>query len=248
MGLETMDQVVDYRQQRGLQIAAMSKITKKNGAWLVPSQSGKGRYTVRPNRKTPHCTCPDHEHTGGKCKHIFAVEYVIRREKNPDGSTTVTETLTVQKVRPTYPQDWRAYNKSQTTEKDLFLDLLHELCAGVVEPPRPKNGRPPIPIQDSLFAACYKVYSTVSARRFMSDLRAAQDKGYVKKAPHFNSVLNCLEAAETTPILKALITETSLPLKAVEIDLPVTRPALPPHNTSGGSTTSTALPASNTDG
>ena len=104
----------DNRQQRGLEIAATAKIAKKGGAWLVPSQSGKGRYTVCLDPTEPHCSCPDHEDGGHKCKHIFAVEYVIQREHNSDGSTTVTETLTVRETRKTYPQDWRAYNAAQT--------------------------------------------------------------------------------------------------------------------------------------
>ena len=49
---------------------------QKGGAWLVPSQSGKGRYTVCLDPAEPHCSCPDHEEGGHKCKHIFAVEYV----------------------------------------------------------------------------------------------------------------------------------------------------------------------------
>jgi transposase len=69
-----------------------------------------------------------------------------------------------------------------------------------------------------LFAACYKIYSTVSGRRFMTDLREAQAKGYIQKTPHFNSIFNYLENPALTPILCALITESSLPLKAVEID------------------------------
>jgi hypothetical protein len=36
----------DNRQHKGLEIAATANIAKKGGAWLVPSQSGKGRYTV----------------------------------------------------------------------------------------------------------------------------------------------------------------------------------------------------------
>jgi hypothetical protein len=52
------------RQQKGLEIAAIAKIERKGGAWLVPSQSGKGRYTVIPHAETPHCTCPDHEDGG----------------------------------------------------------------------------------------------------------------------------------------------------------------------------------------
>ncbi|MEX0853739.1 MAG: transposase [Bauldia sp.] len=214
-----MDGIVDQRQLRGLEIAATSNIVRKGETWLVPSQSGKGRYTVCPDDHDPHCTCPDHETRGVKCKHIFAVEYAISREQNADGSTTVTETVTVQKtVKKTYPQNWTAYNAAQTHEKDRFLDLLRDLCSGVSEPEAPKTGRPRIPVQDALFAACFKVYSTVSGRRFMSDLRDAQAKGYIAKTPHFNSIFNALENPNLTPVLRSLITETSLPLKAVEID------------------------------
>ncbi len=93
----------DPRQQRGLEIAATANIVRKCDAWLVPSQSGKGRYTVCPDDNGPRCTCQDHETRGVKCKHIFAVEYAISRERNSDGSTTVTETVTVQKtVKRTY--------------------------------------------------------------------------------------------------------------------------------------------------
>ena len=42
------------RQQRGLEIAATSKIERKGKAWLVPLRSGKGRYTVIPDAETPH--------------------------------------------------------------------------------------------------------------------------------------------------------------------------------------------------
>jgi transposase len=126
-----------------------------------------------------------------------------------------------QRERKTYPQNWRAYNAAQTGEKDMFLDLLFDLCSGVSEPARPKTGRPRIPIQDAIFAACFKVYSTVSCRRFMCDLREAQAKGYLSKLPHYNSIFNYLESAELTSILRSLITETSLPLKAIEADFAV---------------------------
>ena len=52
----------------------------------------------------------------------------------------------------------------------------------------------------------------------MSDLRDAQAKGFISKLPHFNSIFNYLESPELTPILRDMITETSLPLKAVEVD------------------------------
>jgi hypothetical protein len=85
------------------------------------------------------------------------------------------------------PQNWSAYNTAQTHEKERFLDLLRDLCGGISEPVPQKNGRPRLPIQDALFAACFKVYSTVSARRFMSDLRDAHAKGYLSKLPPIRS-------------------------------------------------------------
>jgi transposase len=124
----------------------------------------------------------------------------------------------VRETRKTYPQDWRAYNAAQTGEKAKFLDLLDDLCSGIAEPERQRNGRPPLPIHDALFAACYKIYSTVSGRRFMTDLRDAQAKGYLAKVPHYNSIFNYLDNPTLTPILNALITETSKPLKAIEVD------------------------------
>ena len=93
---------MEPRQQRGLEIAARSRIRRKGNAWIVPSQSGAKAYTVCPDDDEPHCTCPDHETRGGRCKHIYAVEFVMEREENEDGS--ITETLTVTetiKPRPT---------------------------------------------------------------------------------------------------------------------------------------------------
>ncbi len=210
-------QEMEARQQRGLEIAALARITQKKGEWSVPSQSGKGRYTVDQNNS--HCNCPDHETRGVKCKHIFAVEYVIQRELNFDGTVTETETVTIQKtVKRTYPQKWSAYNAAQTHEKERFLELLDDLCNGVTEPEQAKTGRPRLPLRDAIFAACYKVFSTVSCRRFMTDLRDAQAKGFIAKVPHFNSIFNYLENPALTPILTAMIVESSLPLKAVESD------------------------------
>jgi transposase len=142
---------------------------------------------------------------------------VLRREA--DGSTTITETKVAvqQTVRKVYPQNWRAYNAAQTHEKEKFQELLRDLCSGIVEPPQ-ACGRKRLPLQDVIFSAAFKIYSTVSGRRFMTDLRDAQAKGYITKAPHYNSIFNYLENPELTPILRDLITESSLPLKAVEVD------------------------------
>ena len=102
------------------------------------------------------CTCPDHEVRQVRCKHLFAVEYTIKRETLPDGSETVT-----QAVRVTYRQEWSVYNKAQTHEHERFLPLLRELCDGI-EQPEQRMGRPRLPLSDVVFALGVKTYSTLS--------------------------------------------------------------------------------------
>lgn len=206
------------RQLRGLEIAATAKIIRKGNAWMVPSQSGKGRYKVRLQADLFECTCQDHETHGDKCKHIYAVEYAKQRDHRSSKRDPIANDNQDRARRKTYPQNWPAYNAAQTSEKERFLHLLHDLCGGIVEAVPQKMGRPRLPIQDAVFAACFKVYSTVSCRRFMTDLRAAHERGLISKTPHFNSIFNYLENPDLTPILRAMIVETSLPLKAVECD------------------------------
>lgn len=213
---------MDAREQRGLLIAATCDITRKGAVWLVPSQSGKGKYTVSPDATSPHCSCPDHTESGVKCKHLYAVDFAIKRQQNADGSTTVTRTVTVTETipaeRPTYRQDWPAYNAAQTEEKDRFLELLSDLCDGITDSTPPRKGQKPIPLRDAIFAAVYKVYSGFSGRRFASDLRAAVEKGFIRHAPHYNSIFNYFDDERTEGVLRSLIAEASLPLKAVELD------------------------------
>ena len=207
---------MDARQEKGLQIAATTKLVGEDNMWLVPSQAGKGKYIV--DADTKQCTCPDFEARQANCKHIFAVEYTIRREYTDDGQTqTVTETVTVKK---TYKQEWPAYNAAQVNEKDQFQKLLHDLCKGIGEPSQ-KVGRPRLPFDDMIFSACFKVYSTVSGRRFMSDLRDAHGKGFISKLPCYNSIFNYFEDEAMTAYLKMMIEESSLPLQAIESDFAV---------------------------
>ena len=172
----------EARQQRGLEIATRSKIKRQGFLWAVPSQSGSGKYHVCLDTEEPKCTCPDHETRGVKCKHIYAVEYTIERQDSEDGTTTVTETLQVTETvkRTTYKQDWPAYNAAQTNEKRKFQTLLHDLCSGIQDAPQ-KRGRPRLPLADAVFSACFKVYSTVSGRRFMTDLTEAHGKGHISR-------------------------------------------------------------------
>jgi hypothetical protein len=164
---------MDAREERGLQIADTCKIEKNQLGWKVPSQSGNGSYIVNLDHGTPFCTCPDYEKRQQPCKHIHAVEFVIQRETKPDG----TETLT-QSMKMTCTQEWPAYDEAQMHEQERFVTLLRDLCNGI-EQPTQTFGRPRLPLADVAFAVAYKVYSTMSGRRFMSDLREAETKELV---------------------------------------------------------------------
>lgn len=56
-----------------------------------------------------------------------------------------------------------------------------------------------MPLEDMIFAMCFKVYSTVSGRRFMTDLKDAHGKGYISKLPCYNSIFNYFESEVLTP-------------------------------------------------
>ncbi|MBI2859817.1 MAG: transposase [Chloroflexi bacterium] len=205
---------MDARALRGLEIAAKCKVVHKDGAWVVPSQTDNGtKYTVKP--ETQQCTCPDHETRNTKCKHLWAVEYVLQRDFGADGTVTETETLQVTKVTKTCPQNWTAYNAAQSEEKARFTVLLTELCQRVPQPPQ-TNGRPKLPLSDMVFAATYKVYTGFSSRRFSTDVAEAKADGNIGTEPHFNSVSRYLSSPELTPVLKSLVTVSSLPMKAIE--------------------------------
>jgi transposase len=208
------------REQRGLAIAALYRIEPTpDGKWLVPSQTGNGTtYVVDPH--SGHCDCPDHRDRGVKCKHMFAVEFVQTRERKPDGTETITRTFKVTE-RVTYKQDWPNYNRAQTQEKRLFLAILADLCQGIDVRRPPRRGRPSLPLSEITLACVYKVYATLSARRFNTDLEEAAEKGYLAKAPHFNVVIKHMDDPELTPILKALIVESARPLAAVETQFAV---------------------------
>jgi hypothetical protein len=94
------------REERGLQLVLSVRcgIKRKGGVWIVPSQTGVGKYTVCIDPQNPHCSCPDHEATGQRCKHIYAAEYVYQRELFDDGTEVETETITVSTKRRTYPE------------------------------------------------------------------------------------------------------------------------------------------------
>jgi transposase len=205
---------MDMRELKGLEIAARCKIAFSAGAWIVPSQSGKGTYRVILKPDGDSCPCDDFALTGKPCKHIHAARIVRERDR---GGASVPLDMDVVPKRPTYKQDWPAYNLAQSTEKHRFQVLLHDLCRGVAEPPPARiSGRRRHTSKDTLFAMAFKVYGTFSSRRFTCDLKDAHEKGYLSKPIPGVKVCAFFENADLTPVLHSLIVESSLPLRAVE--------------------------------
>lgn len=203
---------MNAREARGLEIAINSEITREGNVWIVPSQSSSKKYTV--NLFIQTCTCADFEAHRIKCKHIYAAQAALERES---GLTLPTP----EKIKkPTYRQEWHAYNLAQTQEKARFQELLYELCSRIEEPMQ-HMGRPRVPLADRIFAATFKTYSLLSGRRFTSDLKEAKQRGYLSQMPHYNSIFRYLEGSDLTAMLKQLIVESSLPLKSLEYDFAV---------------------------
>ena len=143
---------------------------------------------------------------------------------NQDGGTSSTMTInnysnsptpSQPQPRKTYPQDWSAYNAAQTSEKDTFMELLADLCAGIPQPEY-HLGRPSLPLADMVYTGTMKVYSGFSARRFNCDVRDAQQKGYIDVAPSFNSVNRYIADPKLIPIITDLIERSAAPLGVIE--------------------------------
>lgn len=213
---------MEAREVKGLEMAFQSKIEWTGKHFLVPSQTSKGRYRV--DADASFCTCEDFELHAKPCKHIHAVRVIKEMNRSTKVEQQKLHDAYADAVVPpkkTYKQDWKNYNKAQTNEKRLFCELLSDLCRTVPEPKRKKTGRPSIPLADAIFAAAYKVYSTVSGRRFTCDLQDARERGFIGHAPHYNSIFRVFEDAETTPVLIDLIERSSIPLASIETSFAV---------------------------
>ena len=68
---------------------------------------------------------------------------------------TLTETVT---VKQTYKQEWTAYNKAQTHEKEKFFELLAELCKSIEEPEQKHGTHRDCHLRDMVFASAFKIY------------------------------------------------------------------------------------------
>ena len=205
---------MEVRKQRGMEIAKTSRITKFENAWHVPSQSGSGFYVVKSNGFEATCNCPDHEVRQCKCKHLWAVEFVVTKQIDHEGNITTTI------VKKTYSQDWKNYNLSQQKEKEFFMNLLADITKNIRQPAY-TFGKPINPLNDTIFSMVYKVYSTFSGRRFSTDMEIAKGSGFVEKKIPYNSMFDYFKKKEITPLLCQIVQITSLPLTTIEHDFAI---------------------------
>ena len=159
---------------------------------------------------------------GDNCIQMRANGAVTPPPPNQDGgfsSTMITSNYSTvpspSQPRRTYPQDWPAYNAAQTSEKDTFMALLADLCAGIPQPEY-DFGRPRLPLADMVYTGATKVYSGFAARRFDCDVRDAYSQGLITATPSFNSVNRYIADPRLTPIITDLIERSAAPLSVVE--------------------------------
>jgi transposase len=206
--------MMDMRELKALEIAARSKITFANGFWSVPSQSNGAKYRVTIGAEFS-CECEDYQLRRKPCKHIIAARLVCERDHG--GKAPAIDTAEVPK-KPTYKQNWPAYNLAQATEKRRVRVLLHDLCRNLPDRERAANASGPKPhlVRDAVFAMAYKVYCGLSTRRFSTDLLEAHEMGFVTRPIPGLKVPQFFEDDHFTPILTELVAFSARPLRSVE--------------------------------
>jgi transposase len=204
---------VEARRASGQAIARRfeAKIRRVGNIWFVPSaRSARKQYEVDLDPTNLSCTCPDHAENGEKCKHVYAVEYLIGGTPEPNSLFKIERAK-----KPTYRRSWDQYNAAQISEEKEFSPILSILCETV---PRhvQQSGRPRAPIGDVVFGAVTKVFLTKSARRVMSRLKSAHEDGYLERPMTFNTLLGYMAKPELTQVLQELLIKSSLPFRSLE--------------------------------
>ena len=136
---------MDMRELKALELAARAKIVlADDGSWQVPAQSIAGSYRVLTWPGAESCECEDFQLRGKPCKHVIAARLVEEREGKKSAPPIDTDTPAPK--RPTYKQNWPAYNEAQMSEKRRVFALLHDLACAVPEPAQPWTGRRRVPV------------------------------------------------------------------------------------------------------
>lgn len=116
--------------------------------------------------------------------------------------------------RPTYPQDWPAYDAAQREEWRVIDDHIDRLLHPdiVKEPQRSKHAADFISVRDAAFCTLKKVYLGMSCRRTEAVYRDLHERGYIDRVPSFPVASRFLLAPGTSAILQRLLERTALVL------------------------------------
>ncbi|HEY7309573.1 MAG TPA: transposase [Gemmataceae bacterium] len=210
------------REAKAIELADRGRVVRNGDKFLVFSLSSPERYDV--TLSPLFCTCPDFETRHEDCKHTMAARIALSREGCDYRTEPTPETPPVVWPRKTYEQDWPNYDLAQQYEKAEFQRLLADLCGYLPQPASQKGtkgGRPAASLPDLIFASVFKIYSMMSGRRFATDLREAQERGYVAQTVHHSTIARCLEDPQMTRVLMGLIEASALPFKAIETEFAV---------------------------
>ena len=210
LGPDDPDDGQPGRQMRGAAIAALENLTPNRLGYTVPSQSNNGSYVVVPGEADAFCSCPDFSKHEEPCKHIHAVWFNLQRERKAEQAMVVPGPS-----RPTYRQDWPAYNMAQTHEAELFERLLRALC-DTIEQPEQHMGRPRLRLGDMVYSLALKVYRQSTGRRIIPDLRSADREERLDRTPSTGSIFRYMENPDLKPLLVALIEQSALPFAKLE--------------------------------
>ena len=198
---------------RALAIVAAGGIELvSKGLWAVPSQSGPGVYLVSFRDGAWGCLCPRFAKNRTGCKHIDAV-----RLKSGDLVSPGNRNGARRQNRPTYRQNWTAYNRAQRAEAHHFDPVLADLVSGLSDPaPVASTGRPRFPFSDLVFCAVKKLFDRTALRNGHGENDLLHARGWISAVPSRNMVSAMLLRPEVTPVLTDLVAKSALPLATLE--------------------------------
>lgn len=213
--------VTTTREQRGRQIAQRGGIRQLGARYVVPAQSPDSNVpTYVVDIIEQRCTCLDYETRRQPCKHQEAVLFWLAWQEDAmnveTGEVGEVTQVTLPKKKQS-KQNWPAYNRAQTTERQRVPQLLHALLLGVPDADRDAGtpGQKPIPAREAAFGIAMKVYSGCSGRRAEADMHMYVERGYLSRAWDSNTLFRAMESPTMTPILTWGLEEAAGPIAQV---------------------------------
>ena len=154
------------------------RVSRGDGGEITPSiQTIKCRALYVPGFRDAR---PYHANIFTRCGSVR------QRELFDDGSERITESVTFftdrSRARPILSNGPRTTALKSLGEGTVPAIAVPALCEGTPRvPPQTTGRRPCVPLADVVFKVCFKVFSTVSGRRFMCGSSGRHAKGHVGK-------------------------------------------------------------------